>query len=108
MSEHDAISPEANVARSVLRDMWSTRRGEARADLDSLVSMLEFLATSPTEIDVRRRSQELAHQLVGVFAVFGFAQLKTDMAHVDIELSDVSVPIRDVLHRVQGILSALP
>lgn len=108
MSPSPETTPPSHPARDVLREMWTTRRHEAVADLDALVSLLSSLAASPSDADLRSHSQRLAHQLVGVFGVFGFTDLKNEMARVDIELSDPSMLIDDLLARVQAITDTLP
>lgn len=108
MSKDDEASPAAPSARDVLRDMWAARRNEALTDLVDLQSDLESLAGSPFDAELRSRAQARAHQLVGVFGVFGFGDLKNQMAHVDIELSDAQTPIDTLIDRVDEIVSDLP
>lgn len=88
--------------------MWETRRGEAVTDLQALLSDLESLAGSPDDNEFRLRAQARAHQLVGIFGVFGYADLKNLMAHVDIELSDSSIDIMNLAEKVRDILTSLP
>lgn len=95
-------------AHQVLRDMWTTRRNEAESEIRALIDLLESLAESPENHPLRSSAQLRAHQLVGVFGVFGFAELKTEMARIDIDLSDPSVPVADLLTRIAEILASLP
>ena len=108
MSNDPETSSAAPSARDVLREMWDSRRGEAVTDLQTLLSDLESLADSPDETEFRLRAQARAHQLVGVFGVFGYADLKNLMAHVDIELSDSSIDVMSLVGKVRDILSSLP
>lgn len=108
MSNTPDTTPEASSARDVLRTMWSSRRNEAAADLDTLLSTLESLVASPIDSDIRSRAQTQAHQLVGLFGVFGFTEPKNLMARIDIELSDPSVSLDDILSRARSIRENLP
>ena len=92
----------------MLSEMWTTRRSEAESDIRSLISVLESLADTPEDRALRTSAQLQAHQLVGVFGVFGYAELKSEMARVDIDLSDPSVPVADLLTRVSDVLASLP
>ncbi len=108
MSKAPETPPPVGSARDVLREMWTSRRSEAEADLMFLLSTLEILEDSPSNVDVRPLAQSRAHQLVGVFGVFGFTELKNAMARVDIELSDTTVPLTDLIARTRDILAQLP
>lgn len=88
--------------------MWAVRRVEAEADLGNLLSVLSSLAISPDDAALRARAQNLAHQLVGVFGVFGFTDVKSAMARIDIELSDPAVSITELVGRVDEIRTKLP
>lgn len=108
MSDHHEPSSAPPSARDVLRTMWESRRSEAMTDLHTLISRLESLVDSPDDAELRSRSQSMAHQLVGVFGVFGFTDLKNQMARIDIELSDASVAVSDLIDRARTIESSLP
>lgn len=108
MSTNDKAPSPSPSPRDVLRDMWAARRGEALADLEALVVSLEALAGSPRNAEWRTLAQQRAHQLVGAFGVFGFADLKSLMAHIDIDLSDPEADVGELLERTRDIISALP
>lgn len=88
--------------------MWTNRRVEARADLESLCSTLESLVESPSDNEVRAHSRHLAHQLAGAFGIFGFAETKAKMAAIDIELSDPDTPVQTLLVSARDVLASLP
>lgn len=108
MSNDQVMPSEGSSPRDVLRDMWAVRRVEAETDLSTLSSVLNSLADSPDDVTLRTRAQTLAHQLVGVFGVFGFTEVKNSMARIDIELSDPAVSITELVGRIDDIRVQLP
>jgi hypothetical protein len=108
MSENAETSPQTPSAHDVLRDMWMLRRAEAADGLADLLSSLEALIETPDDTERRLLAQSQAHQMAGVFGVFGFADLKNQMARIDIALSDASAPMSELLEQARAILSALP
>ena len=108
MSPDRETSPSARSPSDVLREMWTNRRREAELDLELLCSTLESLVHSPSDSDVRARAQTLAHQLAGVFGIFGFTESKAQMARIDIELTDSAIPIETLLVSARETLASLP
>jgi hypothetical protein len=88
--------------------MWTNRRREAASDLESLCSTLESLVQSPTDDEIRSRAQLLAHQLAGVFGIFGLSDSKAEMARIDVELADLAIPVETLLGYAREILRSLP
>ena len=106
-SDHQTPSPVPS-SRDVLREMWANRRNEAVTDLESLITTLESLVIDPFNDEVRLRAHHIAHQLAGVFGVFGFSESKAKMARIDIELSDPAISVQSLLDRAREILISLP
>jgi hypothetical protein len=108
------MSPDRERSQStpsphdVLRDMWTNRRREAASDLESLCSTLESLVQSPTDDEIRSRAQLLAHQLAGVFGIFGFSESKATMAWIDTELTDPAILVETLLISARDLLTSLP
>lgn len=88
--------------------MWLLRRAEAAENMADLLSSLETLVETPDDAERRSLAQSQAHQMAGVFGVFGFADLKNQMARIDIALSDASASMSELLEQARAILSALP
>jgi hypothetical protein len=88
--------------------MWANRRHEAVIDLESLIRTLEALVIDPSIDEVRFRAQHTAHQLAGVFGVFGFSESKAMMARIDFELSDPAISVLILLDSAREILISLP
>jgi hypothetical protein len=108
MTDNAETSPQAPSARDVLNDMWARRRTQAAEGLAELLSSLEVLASTPDAGDLRIRAQSQTHQMVGVFGVFGFTDLKNQMACINSALSDGTVPTTDLVEQTRLILAALP
>lgn len=102
------MTPPAESARSLLHDMWLARRHEAVSDLATLLSTLDELMHAPDDADLRHVAQHQAHQFVGVLGVFGFSDLKSRMARIDIELSDPTVDLAVVVASAREIMADLP
>jgi len=88
--------------------MWTNRRREAVGDLESLCTTLEKLVHVPSDVEIRSRARLQAHQLAGVFGIFGFSEPKDRMARIDIDLADPLIPVEIVLVSVRKILTSLP
>lgn len=108
MSRHDEPPSAVRSPRDVLRDMWTSRRAEAENDTRTLLETLKSLTDSPADAELRQQAQILAHQLVGVFGVFGFTDVNNQMVRVDIELADTSISVAELIVRVEAIYSQLP
>jgi hypothetical protein len=101
-------TPPVPSALDVLRTMWIDRRIEVQADAHSLVRTLEALEETPFAEDIESSVRHLAHQLAGIFGIFGFADLKAKMLGIEQGLSDRAVPVRALLDIAREALSSLP
>lgn len=81
-SDADADPLAARVHTS-LRALWSQRRTEVRSELTTLDAALDRLVVDPLDAPSRRRAQNPAHQLGGIFGVFGLGHEKSLMAEID-------------------------
>lgn len=103
-STPDPSTPD--TPEGVLAAMWSTRRPEVLADLDTLLRLVADLETTPEGADLRDRAVSLAHRLHGAVGVFGFSEARSLMAEAEAALRDRST--RDVAAIVAELRRTLP
>lgn len=86
--------------------MWSTRRPEVLADLDTLLRLVGELSVTPDGADPRDRAVALAHRLHGALGVFGFSGVRSLMAEVEAALRGQDT--RDVAAILAEVRRTLP
>ncbi|MFM8481989.1 MAG: Hpt domain-containing protein [Actinomycetota bacterium] len=95
-----------NTPDGVLAAMWSTRRPEVLADLDTLRQFVVDLAARCEDPDLPGRAVSLAHRLHGTMGIFGFSEARSLMAEAEAALRDRST--RDVAAIVAEVRRTLP
>lgn len=95
-----------NTPDGVLAAMWSTRRPEVLADLDTLRQFVVDLAARCDDPDLQGRAVSLAHRLHGTMGIFGFSEARSLMAEAEAALRDRST--RDVAAIVGEVRRTLP
>lgn len=103
-STFDPSTPD--TPDGVLAAMWSTRRPEVLADLDTLRELVDDLSESPDDPDLQDRAVSLAHRLHGTVGVFGFSEARSLMAEAEAALRDRSS--RDVAAILAELRRTLP
>ena len=99
------VSPEIS---DVLMALWRKRRPEVVADLEQLVVFLTELDQQAADADVHDRAVALAHQLHGVFGIFGWHDLKSQLGHVEQGLISAKPNINQLIIAVRWVASNLP
>lgn len=85
--------------------MWSARRPEVLADLDTLLRLIADLEASPEATDLRGQAASLAHRLHGALGVFGFSEPRSLMADAEAALrASDACDVTSIVARVRRTL----
>lgn len=104
-STNTEASSEINDALTAL---WRKRRPEVVAELEQLVALLRLWDQQPVDADVRARVVALAHQLHGIFGIFGWQDPKGRLGTVEQSLISAQPNINDLISTVQWVSRNLP
>lgn len=91
MATNADADPLAARVHTSLQALWSQRRTEVRSELATLDAALDRLVADPHDASSRRRVQSTAHQLGGIFGVFGLGEEKCLMAEIDAAFSGATL-----------------
>jgi hypothetical protein len=104
-------SPETQPSTEiddVLMALWQKRRPEVVADLERLVAFLIDWDERSADSETRAKVVALAHQLHGIFGIFGWQDLKGRLGTVELGLISAEPSINELITTVRSVASNLP
>ena len=92
----------------VLMALWQKRRPEVVADLERLVAFLADWEQRSADTEMQGQAVALAHQLHGIFGIFGWQDLKVRLGAVELSLHSAEPNIDELITTVRSVASNLP
>jgi HPt (histidine-containing phosphotransfer) domain-containing protein len=88
--------------------LWRKRRPEVVADLEQLVAFLTEWDHKAADAVMQAQAAALAHQLHGIFGIFGWQELKTQVGSVEQSLISAEPNFSELITAVLRVASNLP